>query len=35
MACDRFDITEDVTRIKIPTLLVCGEDDKMTPPDRS
>ncbi len=32
LSCDRLDITEEVSRIQVPTLLVCGEDDKMTPP---
>jgi pimeloyl-ACP methyl ester carboxylesterase len=30
-ACDRFDITEAVSRISVPILLICGADDKMTP----
>lgn len=34
-ACDRMDITNDVGKIVIPTLVVCGDDDKMTPPDMS
>jgi pimeloyl-ACP methyl ester carboxylesterase len=34
-ACDRMDITNDVEKIAIPTLVVCGDDDKMTPPDMS
>jgi len=34
-ACDRMDITNDVGKIAIPTLVVCGDDDKMTPPDMS
>lgn len=32
LSCDRLNITEDIQRITIPTLLICGEDDKMTPP---
>ncbi|MBP8985554.1 MAG: alpha/beta hydrolase [Syntrophobacterales bacterium] len=32
LSCDRLDITEEISRIQVPTLLVCGEDDKMTPP---
>ncbi|MBE9546097.1 MAG: alpha/beta hydrolase [Proteobacteria bacterium] len=32
LSCNRLDITEEILQIKIPTLLVCGDDDKMTPP---
>jgi pimeloyl-ACP methyl ester carboxylesterase len=32
LSCDRLDITDNIKSINIPTLLVCGEDDKMTPP---
>jgi pimeloyl-ACP methyl ester carboxylesterase len=35
MACDRFDRMKDVERINCPTLIVCGEDDRMTPPKYS
>jgi pimeloyl-ACP methyl ester carboxylesterase len=31
-ACDRLDLTETAGSIAVPTLVVCGEDDKMTPP---
>ncbi len=31
-ACDRLDLTETAGSIRVPTLVVCGEDDKMTPP---
>jgi len=34
-ACDRMDIEAAVEKIGIPTLAVCGDDDKMTPPDLS
>ena len=34
-ACNRMDITQGVGRIAIPVLVVCGDDDKMTPPDLS
>ncbi|MFB3924716.1 MAG: alpha/beta fold hydrolase [Syntrophales bacterium] len=34
-ACDRLDITNDVPGITVPTLVVCGADDKMTPPANS
>jgi pimeloyl-ACP methyl ester carboxylesterase len=32
LSCNRLDITEDIKKITVPTLLICGEDDKMTPP---
>lgn len=32
LACDRLDITGQVSRIGIPTLVLCGTHDKMTPP---
>ncbi|HYA14543.1 MAG TPA: alpha/beta hydrolase [Syntrophales bacterium] len=32
LACDRLDITGQVSRIRIPALVLCGTDDKMTPP---
>ena len=31
-ACDRFDIMDRVGNIRVPTLVVCGGDDVMTPP---
>jgi pimeloyl-ACP methyl ester carboxylesterase len=31
-ACDKLDITESVAGIVIPALVVCGAEDKMTPP---
>ncbi|MCX5838850.1 MAG: alpha/beta hydrolase [Deltaproteobacteria bacterium] len=31
-ACDKLDITEAVAGIRIPTLVICGAEDKMTPP---
>lgn len=34
-ACDRLDLDNDLGRIKIPTLIVCGTEDKMTPPELS
>ena len=34
-ACDRMDISSEVASIAIPALVVCGDDDKMTPPDLS
>ncbi len=34
-ACDKMDIEAAVAKIAIPALVICGEDDKMTPPDLS
>lgn len=31
LACDRLDISGHVQGIKVPTLLICGTEDKMTP----
>ena len=31
MACDQFDVMEEVHNIKIPTRIVCGSQDIMTP----
>lgn len=31
LACSRFDVTETVSRIRVPALIVCGDEDKMTP----
>ncbi len=30
-ACQQFDIREDLSRINVPTLIVCGDEDQMTP----
>ena len=30
-ACDRFDVMDQLTSIKQPTLVVCGAEDQMTP----
>ncbi|UCF83685.1 MAG: alpha/beta hydrolase [Desulfobacteraceae bacterium] len=32
VACDRFDRTRDIEKIDLPCLIVCGEQDKLTPP---
>jgi pimeloyl-ACP methyl ester carboxylesterase len=32
LACNRLDITSQISRIAIPTLILCGTNDKMTPP---
>jgi pimeloyl-ACP methyl ester carboxylesterase len=31
LACDRFDITSKVGNIDLPTLILCGEEDELTP----
>ena len=35
LACNRLDLTGEVGAIKIPALIICGAEDKMTPPDLS
>ncbi|MCD6153244.1 MAG: alpha/beta hydrolase [Syntrophobacterales bacterium] len=35
LSCDRLDITEEIAGIDVPALLICGDDDKMTPPTLS
>jgi pimeloyl-ACP methyl ester carboxylesterase len=35
LACDEFDVMERVDKIQVPTLLICGSSDRMTPPNRS
>ncbi len=34
-ACSVFDVREKIHKINIPTLILCGEEDKMTPPKLS
>lgn len=31
LACNAFDVTSQLEQIKIPTLILCGAEDKMTP----
>ena len=31
LACDRFDLRKDVERIDLPTLVICGDEDELTP----
>ena len=31
LACDRFDVMEEVQNINLPTLVICGAEDSMTP----
>jgi pimeloyl-ACP methyl ester carboxylesterase len=35
LACSKHDVTEMVSRIRVPTLVICGDEDKMTPPEMS
>lgn len=35
LACDSFDVTEQVGAIRLPTLILCGTLDMMTPPKYS
>jgi len=35
LCCDKFDIMEKVHQIEIPTLVICGSEDVMTPPKYS
>lgn len=35
LACDTFNVMERVGKINVPTLLICGSVDRMTPPNRS
>ena len=34
-ACDAFDAMEKVASIRLPTLIVCGREDRLTPPKYS
>jgi pimeloyl-ACP methyl ester carboxylesterase len=34
-ACDTFDIMAQLAEITLPTLIVCGEADRLTPPKYS
>jgi len=31
LACDRFDIMTEVDKINLPTLILCGDEDQLTP----
>jgi len=31
LACDRFDLMKEVEKIALPTFILCGEDDQLTP----
>ncbi len=32
LACSKFDLTGDLGKIAVPVLVICGTEDKMTPP---
>lgn len=32
LACDAFDVAQSLRRVSSPTLIVCGSEDRMTPP---
>lgn len=34
-ACNNFDITENLADISLPTLIICGSEDRLTPPKYS
>jgi len=31
LACNRFDVMKEVEKVDLPTLILCGEDDELTP----
>ena len=35
LACDAFNVTGQLSRVSIPTLILCGAEDRMTPPKYS
>ena len=35
LACDRFDVTSRLYEIALPTLVICGSEDRLTPPKYS
>ena len=34
-ACNNLDLTQELGKINVPSLVICGAEDKMTPPDFS
>jgi pimeloyl-ACP methyl ester carboxylesterase len=34
-ACNNLDLTHAICKIKVPSLVICGAEDKMSPPDFS
>jgi pimeloyl-ACP methyl ester carboxylesterase len=35
LACNKLDLTLETDKISVPSLIICGAEDKMTPPDLS
>jgi pimeloyl-ACP methyl ester carboxylesterase len=35
LSCHKLDVTAAISRIRVPALLICGDEDKMTPPAMS
>jgi pimeloyl-ACP methyl ester carboxylesterase len=35
LACSKHDVTATVSAIRVPTRVICGDEDKMTPPEMS
>ncbi len=35
LCCDKFDVMDKVHQIQVPTLILCGSEDEMTPPKYS
>jgi pimeloyl-ACP methyl ester carboxylesterase len=35
LSCHKLDVTDAVSRIRVPVLVICGDEDKMTPPAMS
>jgi pimeloyl-ACP methyl ester carboxylesterase len=35
LACNAFDLTARLAEIRCPTLVICGAQDKMTPPNQA
>jgi pimeloyl-ACP methyl ester carboxylesterase len=35
LACDAFDVTKRLEGITVPTLIICGTEDRLTPPEYS
>ena len=35
LSCHKLDVTAAVSRIRVPALVICGDEDKMTPPAMS
>jgi pimeloyl-ACP methyl ester carboxylesterase len=35
LACDRFSVEDRLNKVRVPALVLCGSQDKMTPPEQS